>query len=258
MKIHQTGTRFCRSEGPEDFRKCDDQWWQHAPGTEWLIANPVEISVLKTIFELAVRDNAVHPDANAFGYHDTAGFISNPTDPFLQLPTEISHLLISYLSNKDVANLRLVSRQYGQLPQSFFHTRLRADMPWLTEMWDHTPRSKWCFLTRQELEEHDEADEALERELEHYRTVIEEAEPQMLADWIVAGNKVKIERLQQRQNDLKERVDKASLMLPRERTDWYMLYSEIVKRWRDLKGLRNRERLWGELEKLMLDMKQLG
>lgn len=46
-------------------------------------------------------------------------------------------------------------------------------------------------------------------------------------------------------------------MLPRNGTNWYVLYSDIVGNWGRLKGLRNRERIWGDVELIVGQIKKL-
>jgi hypothetical protein len=55
-------------------------------------------------------------------------------DPFEKMPHEILWIILKHLSSKDIANLRLVTRAYKQLPTVLFRNRLLEDMPWLWEV----------------------------------------------------------------------------------------------------------------------------
>jgi hypothetical protein len=56
------------------------------------------------------------------------------SDPFEKMPHELLHIILKHLSSKDIANLRLVTRAYKQLPVVLFRDRLLEDMPWLWEV----------------------------------------------------------------------------------------------------------------------------
>ena len=96
-------------------------------------------------------------------------------DPFTALSTEVTSMVIAYLSSKDIANLRLVTRVVQQLPNILFRRLLLEDMPWMWEL---------------------------------------EAMPVRMFDW-------------------------------------YRLYCIVKFGWIDLKGLRNRKRVWKEVEEIV-------
>lgn len=41
-----------------------------------------------------------------------------------------------------------------------------------------------------------------------------------------------------------------------EKTNWYKLYCGITRNWKELKGLRNRERIWEDIEEIVRRMKR--
>lgn len=51
----------------------------------------------------------------------------------MKLPAELLYEVVNGLSSKDVANMRLVTRAYRQLPIIMFRKFLLEDMPWLWE-----------------------------------------------------------------------------------------------------------------------------
>lgn len=56
------------------------------------------------------------------------------SDPFSRLPSELQHILLEQFSRQDVANLRLVSPAFKQLPQNYFRHLVETEMPWLWEV----------------------------------------------------------------------------------------------------------------------------
>ena len=88
-------------------------------------------------------------------------------------------MLLDKLSSKDIANLRLVSRAFRQLPKLLFMKLLREDMPWLWEVEDYD-----------------------------------------------AGN-----------------------------TNWFSLYQMVKGCWLNIKGLKNRQRIWKDVEEVVRRIK---
>ena len=71
-------------------------------------------------------------------------------DPFSPLPTEISCMILDHLGSKDIANLRLATPVFRQLPSILFRRLIFEDMPWLFEVKDlDVARVDWydcyCF-----------------------------------------------------------------------------------------------------------------
>lgn len=101
--------------------------YYHEPGTEYLAANPVEIPGLSDIFDdgKGWRDELVFDESTA----------SSPADdPFAALSAELRLALLNLLDTRDVANLRLSSRPFRQLPQSYFRRLVLDEMPWVWEV----------------------------------------------------------------------------------------------------------------------------
>lgn len=57
----------------------------------------------------------------------------NLTDPFLRLPVELKNMVLSHLSSRDIARLRLVSRSFRQLPKQLFFRLIMDELPWFWE-----------------------------------------------------------------------------------------------------------------------------
>ena len=94
---------------------------------------------------------------------------------FMKLPAELRYIILNNLSSKDIANLRIVSPAFRQLPVILFRKLLLEDMPFLFE-----------------------------------------------AEDMPVGN-----------------------------TDWFHLYKMVKGCWQDLKGLRNRKRIWRDVSEVV-------
>lgn len=119
-------------------RSCQEQWWKHEPGYEYLAANPIDIPGLSQLLK---------PPASGAGKSTTFGWNEGPgdsqtesnrtvQDPFSALSAEITAMILEHLGSKDIANLRLATPVFRQLPTILFRRLFLEDMPWLFEMED--------------------------------------------------------------------------------------------------------------------------
>ena len=116
--------------------------WRHEPGREYLVANPIKVPGLQQLLE--------PPESRAskrvvFGSSDrlddsqvedlpTQSSIRTATqDIFSVLPAEITSIILDCLGPKDIANLRLATPVYRQLPTALFRRLFWEEMPWLFE-----------------------------------------------------------------------------------------------------------------------------
>lgn len=229
------------------------QWWNHQEGNEWLAANPIFMPGLPIVL-----DSSMKHDSSSLQQHDELNVVEaaiktsstipttpNPThsDPFALLPTEINHDVLGYLDPKDVANLRLVSRNFLQLPTSLFRQFMRDDMPWLWEVWTDLPYSRWV-TTAKELQDREDEHLQFRKELSRCRQIISEGIPELLIDW----------------RDAEPTFESVcshhlrgipALNLPPDRVDWFRLFSNIRLHWSLLKGLQNRHRIWKDCEEIL-------
>ncbi|KAH7384778.1 hypothetical protein BKA64DRAFT_681415 [Cadophora sp. MPI-SDFR-AT-0126] len=172
----------------------DEQWWYHEPGNEFLAANPVEIPGFSMLLKKSERE-FIYEGGKKLPYNASRGVFTfayktdrdtfkglhktppprNSSDIFSRLPNELRYMVIAQLSAKDIANLRLVTPAYRQLPFSVFSGLISHEMPWLWE-----------------------------------------------AHGLPVGN-----------------------------TDWYFLYTKIKFAWQNLKGVRNRKRIWKDVNEIV-------
>ncbi|KAH6964598.1 hypothetical protein DER45DRAFT_642028 [Fusarium avenaceum] len=132
-----------------------EQWWQHNQGDEYLVANPCFVPGLEAI--LSSTQYLQEVDNNNSRLTPTAILTkTTPMDPFSRLPAEIRLSILSLLDFQDVANLRLTSRVFLQLPKSLFHQLTISNTPWLYEAWSSLPLSFWATTSPAELERNHE------------------------------------------------------------------------------------------------------
>ena len=212
-----------------------DQWWNHEIGHEFLVANPLHIPALRDILEGSAR---AEPD---FDVRDCP-FKTNLTSPvhegdaFSGLPEEIRDMILQPLGSKDIANLRLASSSFRQLPNTLWYRLIREEMPWLWEAWCDQHYSFWACTTMRELKTYDEALQARIRSLDDLPVESRAAQKKIIAQ----------ERLQSRKTKPAQHLDL-------QRTDWHWLYRQIKREWKSMKGLQNRERIWYALAHVVED-----
>ncbi|KAK4549027.1 hypothetical protein LTR36_007483 [Oleoguttula mirabilis] len=231
--------------------KCAAQEWRHVGGTEYLAANPLFVPALPALLEQAVSRN---PSFNA--RHDAfeipEGQPFDPNDAFASLPPELRMLILADLPSKDIASLRLASRSFRQLPLTFFHDLLLREMPWLWEVWDATPYAHWACTTAAELERSDKTYANASQAVQDYIRIVKEELPELTDQMNEAG------AAYQASLDLDAHHFRASaaarpLTLPRDRTNWYTLYTLLTRHMRrgELKGLQNRARIWRDCDEIL-------
>ncbi|KFY70474.1 hypothetical protein V499_09139 [Pseudogymnoascus sp. VKM F-103] len=239
---------FC--DWGDDVDRCKEQCWQHIPGTEYLVANPVFIPGFRDICENALQTNKdFDVQQSAFSQRERHREHSVSADPFLKLPTEIVQNVVSFLNSQEIASMRLASHAFEHLPISLWHRLILAEMPFIYEarLKDVTPYT-WASQDvnmlqnlRKEVEEWQSQRQRKARDLEH--------DPELEAKFLATEPEVppwhtesNLKRLKEKSLKIKKRLQ--PIALPHDKTNWYQLYSDIIRHWKDLKGLQNRERIW--------------
>jgi hypothetical protein len=120
--------RFTGFDERKDVTIVGEQWYYHLPGTEYLAANPVEIPELTRLIKSHTESSSDVVFINLDG--------STARDPFHVLSPELRAMLLEMLEPRDVANLRLSSKAFSQLPQTYFKHLIRREMPWVWELQD--------------------------------------------------------------------------------------------------------------------------
>ena len=117
--------------------------WRHEPGCEYLVANPMNIPGLQQLLEppgssasrRVVFGSSDGPDNSQV--EDLRTLSSTPNaaqDVFSVLPGEITINILNCLGPKDIANLRLATPGFRQLPTVLFRRLFWEEMPWLFEV----------------------------------------------------------------------------------------------------------------------------
>ncbi|CAJ2505972.1 Uu.00g001020.m01.CDS01 [Anthostomella pinea] len=226
-------------------RRCDvdevsEQWHNCVPGTEYLASDPLHVSGLEDMLTSCEDEISTATDV-VFEARVSA---SDGSDPFVQLSPELRHMLFPYLDRSDVANMRLASRGFGQLPQTYFHQLISFDMPWLWEVEFMKDKiMDWHALWRK-LSAADGGSDVDDKErkrwhdtlAEKYAGLQEEVNRESLAyasvEWFKRWDTIHDEALAET-----EAIDEVG-MWPARKTG-------------ELRGLRNRRRIWGDLEEIM-------
>jgi hypothetical protein len=215
----------------ESVSVCGGQWFVHNPGSEFTVAQPLQILALTTIFEAAQRpDDFDAKELSPFGAKETTA-TNNSSDIFGKLPGELRDMVLTSLGSKDIANLRLASRTFRHLPVTLWRELLKKELPWIWEAWSERPYPFMSCTTRPELEAHDRAVKDGTRAAQ--RLGDEEKTKQME---LVARDNAAF------------REPRAAQHLSRLRTDWHYLYCRLAREWKNIKGLQNRERIWKTIE----------
>ncbi|KAH7026425.1 uncharacterized protein B0I36DRAFT_365991 [Microdochium trichocladiopsis] len=235
----------------EDARNSFWQGWTCHVGTEYLVANPVYVPQLASIITAATVVASERPDFSIrdspFAYRAGNEAVTAAGDLFLKLPAEIVQGIVDLLGSKDIASLRLASQAFQQLPISLWYRLVREELPFLYEAWsDDVQPYPWA--SRLALDHQAFAEAKAERlaDRDHRRRVIQEDMPEIMDELL--RNEPGIDdaelELETMCADSRRILDHTPMRLHRETTDWYQLYRDIVVNWDQLKGLRNRERIW--------------
>jgi hypothetical protein len=208
------------------------QWWLHKNGSEFLVANPVHIPALRDILERATKTEGDDFDnmEDTFSKISVVSTSNKREDIFTTLPQELRNDILDHLPSKDIANLRRTSSSFRGLSNKLWRRLVLEDMPWLWEAWCERHYPLWACTTVDKLESHERSMRAKSKA------------SLALPDEQRTAMKAKIRRA--RKNF---RKPKPAQLLDPIRTDWQWLYCELERERMNIKGLRNRERIWVNL-----------
>jgi hypothetical protein len=109
-------------------------------------------------------------------------------------------------------------------------------MPWLWEVWSDDPPYFWATVTEKDLKDHEK--EGIDIDMPN----VLDMDVRLVISHTI---------------DVKEHLAHWTYPKPpRYRTNWFMLYRDIKNNWSNLKGLRNRKRIW-EFQTQLLDLMNL-
>jgi len=171
-------------------------------------------------------------------------------DPFSQLPPELRQLLPLYLARSDIANLRLASASFRQLPQLYFQNLVRTEMPWIWELDTSEGRCDWYMLWCK-LHAADGGAGMDEKE----RQWLEDVRRRKLDALDKVQEEYRKSKSRPRTLDLKEdrkrRVKKVEEEADAEIKAGYESGMWPPRTINELRGLRNRRRIWEDLEEIV-------
>ncbi|CAH0031818.1 unnamed protein product [Clonostachys rhizophaga] len=235
-----------------------DQLWLHLPGSEFLAANPCFVPALPSIIaSVTVNQTALSKHSHI---SPIASGGNQSSDSLSRLPMEIRLCLASLLNAPDFANLRLVSRAFHNLPQSFYRNFILREYPWLWEIWCDYSYSIYARLESWELRLRDTNWENRKARLER--------DIRSLQDAIISGvdseqNLPKINTLRDciakeeaEYKKSREPIPPQKLPSEPDEVDWFSLYCTLSHNFENLKGLRNRKRIWKDCEEIVRQIKK--
>ncbi|KAL2816566.1 hypothetical protein BJX63DRAFT_420009 [Aspergillus granulosus] len=212
-----------------DVLEAQEQWWEHVPGKEYLAANPLYVPGLPALLLDAAKEEGI------MGYgKEPAPSSARGAGHLGSLPLDLRLHIISFLGSDAIASLRAASTAFTHLPNSVWYRLVREDMPWLWEAWDegeieHTP-SFWTMMTANDVK-------YMEDVRKHYLEVLKDEHPGVdgIIDYLLPRPSVAADLV---------KLHKAN-------TNWYQVYIQIKSNWNRLKGLRNRQRIWEDVEEVI-------
>lgn len=166
---------------------------------------------------------------NAGAFDDSILRRDTSRDIFSRLAPHVHTEVLRYLGSTDIASLRLASRTFSQLPIALWRRLLAEEMPWLWELWTTDLPYFWATVTARDIIAHK----------------IESEVPNPDGSFDIVDHTIDV---------AKRQAEWALPKPPLHGTNWYMLYTDIKRHWGEIKGLRNRKRIWNHLEKMMVDM----
>ncbi|RAK74662.1 F-box protein [Aspergillus fijiensis CBS 313.89] len=218
-----------------DVLESQEQWWDHKPGREYLAANPLYVPGLPALLAEATSEE-VEVEVNTASFENSARTHPDPrvVDHLSSLPLDLRLHIINFLDAADITRLRAASRAFTHLPNGVWYRLVRDEMPWLWEAWDnseieHTP-SWWTTVNANEVK-------FVNDTRNHYAKVlgVKPTDQDDLVDYLVPWPVVVPEQVR----------------LERANTDWHRVFFRVKSQWVQLKGLRNRRRIWGDVEEII-------
>ncbi|KAK4546215.1 hypothetical protein LTR36_002352 [Oleoguttula mirabilis] len=239
------GDRFENFPHSSDVDVVDEQWYNCEPGTEYLAANSVDVPFLDGLIQSCI------PETTDVGevVFDAPERSESGHDAFSPLSPEICQMLMGYLSRRDVANLRCVSGSFIQLPQTYFRQLIKTEMPWMWELaalrgvdW----YSLWCKLSVAD------GGAGLDENERKWLKDVPRLQYGKLHEELVAEGKPMSnpgqsgfnEEWRQRHSAMKRAAD-AEIKAGYDAGMWPARSNHV------LLGLRNRRRIWEDLEEIM-------
>lgn len=145
-------------------KRGEEQWWRHIPGDEHLAADACFVPKLQSLAADAVAsDNAQSQEKTSHTRID-------------KLPPEIVIGILGLLETTDVARFSIALPKVHGISQPLIRARLQQQYPWLWELYDQRPYSKWTGVTSFELKGLCDKFNTMEAEIREYIVQLEKDE----------------------------------------------------------------------------------
>jgi hypothetical protein len=239
-----------------DVKSSASQFWQHTQGLEYLAANPLFVPALDPILRsIVVSDSTFNSQVGAFVATEAVPARVSK-DILNTLPEELRLEVLAYLPSKDIANLRLASHTFRQLPVLLWRRLIREEMPWLWEVWTEDEPFKWATVSFDQLKQDATEKQVLEEELASMRAIVEQELPELVEAWEESERALIPIRPDVQVESHAQVLRSMAWKLPPRKINWFALYTLITRQWKDLKGLHNRARIWKAVEEIIRRIKK--
>lgn len=233
----------------------NQQFYECVPGTEYLVAYPLQVPGIEDLIKKCeVAENENHDVVFQATNTEAASY-----DPFAALSPELKQILMLQLPYRAVANLRLASHSFRQLPQAYFRHLITTEMPWFWEIESLRPKQVdwhklWCGLSA--ADGGSQADEQERKWLDYV-----ERPHSGTWDWLV-GEMSEDERMRY---DVQPRSCNGEAYLHSKdmerklaplRKERFMAGRQCPKS-TEVKGLRNRRRIYGDVQYVLHRISEL-
>lgn len=137
-----------------------------------------------------------------------------------------------------------------------FRDLLAREMPWLWELRAFEEPFIWATTTYAEVEEEEKQDAELQEWRDRARYIMRTELPEVLDAWEAEVTEVLSRRRGFLEKGRTAALEKIVSVAPGEMpegawVDWHQVFVRIRREWGQLKGLRNRRRIWKDVEKLV-------
>jgi len=252
-------------------KRGEAQEWNHNIGDEFLAANPCFIPGYEKVLEgvrtscqtWANQETQTAPptkttDIIQSGKSQQHHSLQQPRtmnktlDIFSVLPTEIWYQIFTHLSAVEVAYLQRASRSFHKLPQSYIRHHLLRERPYLWELWCQQPYSRWTGTTATALKAFQKQCDVENEEIELVLEVLSE-------DGYIEARDTYKQYWDENRLERRPLEAKSVVMVGEDEIDYARLAIELEERLEkgQLKGLRNRARIWKDCETILDEIEEL-
>ncbi|KAK5739442.1 hypothetical protein LTR17_005347 [Elasticomyces elasticus] len=221
-----------------------EQYYDCVQGTEYLVSHPLRVLGLDQLINSCALDG----EASCEVVFNVGQAVESHYDPFAALSPELCELLLGHLERRDVANLRLASRCFRQLPQLYFRRLVETEMPWIWEVATLKGRkvdwhNLWCRLSAAD------GGAGMDAKERHWLQQLPQDKNEILRQQLRKEGLTGMEMSKEwakRSLNLKQEVDD-DIKAANDAGKW----PADTRNAAEIRGLRNRRRIWEDLEEIV-------